>query len=104
MNWRIKKQDDGVDYRVGKEYFTTFELEIVTNDQRNETGPHKEPNDSVVENIYSADSEHGIFKWRVIARRSGSESSASIEYVEAILIPDHCEETETPQFEIEYDY
>jgi hypothetical protein len=101
MSWKIVLETETVHYTIGDESFTTSDIQLVKSELHNEPGGYKEPEDTVVEETYSADSEHGTFTWKVRARRSGFETYAAIEDIFEISIPSSEIEADTPSFDVE---
>lgn len=103
MSWEIVLKTETVDYSIRDESFTTSEIKLVDSNIYNEPGGYKEPEDTVVEETYSAESEHGTFTWKVQARRSGFETYAVIVDVFETNIPSPEIEADTPSFDVEHD-
>jgi len=101
LSWQINLVSNKAYYEFRGEGYETEDLAI--NDRKKwseEGGGYKEPGDSVEKAIYAADSEHGIFRWEVTARRSGFNTYADIEEVCLVDSPKDCEVTDYPRFEI----
>lgn len=81
----------------------TFTINSIALDNRNirteRGGGYQEPDDTIMEDVYSATTEHGIFRWNVTARASGFDARADIEDIELVQIPSGCE-CDLPDFEI----
>ena len=100
MAWEIEWDGYSVDYTYRDESFEIDDIGLKNRKIYQEpSGGYKEPADDVMEDIYTAESEHGVFEWLVIARRSGFNSYADIEDVQLLSEPQGCD-SEAPSFEI----
>ncbi|WP_182755151.1 hypothetical protein [Pseudoalteromonas sp. SR44-2] len=100
MAWSIEWDGKSVEYVYRDESFEINEITLKERDIRDEpSSGYQEPNDTVMHDIYKANTEHGDFEWSVTARTSGYETHAEIDDVEYIKIPNGCE-SEAPSFEI----
>jgi hypothetical protein len=103
MTWEIRLDSSSVSYEFKGESYETYEIEFVNSSSSQEkSGGYQEPADDVVINKYQADSEHGLFKWSVTARRSGFDSWGEIEDIYENTEPKGCE-GELPCFSISHD-
>lgn len=105
MSAQISCKTDCIEYIVNNsddESFTAGYLKLESEKSYQEDGgDYKAPKDDVVTQIYSAESDHGDFRWEVTSRRSGFDSFAEIEEVRLIEAPENCDPLDTPRFTIE---
>lgn len=88
-------------YRIGEDCFRTSVIKKTDYRFWNEpSSGYKEPPDTVIEEVYQADSEHGVFTWKVRARRSGFDTYLTIEDIECTS-PDEKIEVDEPTFDTE---
>ncbi|HHR6469828.1 TPA: hypothetical protein ACS8CE_003443 [Providencia alcalifaciens] len=81
--------------------FLTSDLSLVSSHVSQEkSAGYKEPDDTVMTQIYTAESDHGEFRWEVTVRREGFNSFAEIEDVRLIEAPEDCETLDSPSFKI----
>ncbi|KAB7674504.1 hypothetical protein [Plesiomonas shigelloides] len=100
MAWQIKWNGYSIGYTYRNESFEINDIYLKNRKIRQEpSSGYKEPDDDVMEDIYYAESEHGIFEWLVIARRSGFDGYAVIEDIYLLSKPEGCD-SEAPSFEI----
>lgn len=100
MSWGIKWDGSSVEYTFQGETFAIDSIAYDKGEIRNERGGgYKEPDDTIVEDVYFAKSEHGTFRWKVSARASGFDAHADIEEVVLVQVPTGCE-CDLPVFEI----
>lgn len=101
MAWEIKIKSRSFEYQSGEEVFSNDSVRSIDRKLWKEpSGGYQEPDDDVIQDTYSAESDHGIFQWTVTARREGLNGYAEIESVELIKAPDACELIEYPSFSI----
>lgn len=100
MAWEIIWDGNSVDYTFNDESFSIDEIVFVSNEVHEEEGGYKEPNDCVMTDKYSAETQHGSFEWEVTGRTTGFNTQPDIENVEIIKAPAGCE-SDLPGFEIE---
>ncbi len=102
MSWEIKLDSKNIEYEFEKNNYQTYDINLVgTNHYQEKSSGYKEPDDIVVEETYQADSEHGLFIWKVIARSTGFNTYADdIENTQEVSVPENCETNETPSFSI----
>ena len=100
MSSEIEWNGYDVEYTYGDESYVIDDVSSISVKHHQEkSAGHQEPDDDVVTEVFSADTEHGEFRWSVTARRSGFESSAEIEDVEVLQEPEGCD-AESPSFTI----
>jgi hypothetical protein len=99
MAWEIQLKVCSVDYVYDDESFEINNVKLKSSQNYQEPGGYKTPADDIIEEIYSAESEHGVFEWLVIAKRSGFDTYAEIEDVQLLKQPQGCD-SDTPNFEI----
>ncbi|WP_323086619.1 hypothetical protein [Providencia alcalifaciens] len=104
MSIEINCNSDYVEYMYENNEdnsFLTGDLSLVaSNVSQEKSAGYKEPDDTVMTQIYMAESDHGEFRWEVTARREGFNSFAEIEDVRLIEAPENCETLDLPSFEI----
>jgi hypothetical protein len=103
MSWKIVLKNDIVEYSIGNDSFNTDEIQLVESKYFNEPGGYKEPEDTICEEVYSAASEHGVFTWKVRAKKSDFDTFADIEEVYEIITPIQGIESDTPSFDVEHE-
>lgn len=105
MAWTVDVKSNNAEYQYGSEdltFFTGSPRLIDIKFHKEPSGGYQEPDDDVANATFIADSEHGLFKWVVIARRSGFSTSVEIEDIEAEL-PEATEIIQGPSFYIDQD-
>ncbi len=102
MSWQIQLLSNDIEYIKKDETYQTNVISLTGSEFHKEpSGGYQEPEDDVLEQIYSADSDHGQFQWRVTSRRTGFNSFPDdIEEVELISAPESCETVNDPSFAI----
>ena len=101
MTWEIKLATEHVEYENCGEIYSTKSIFRVDRKIHFEpSAGYQEPEDQVIEDIYKADSEHGLFEWVVTARLTGFNSHAEIDDIQA-KEPEHCEILNQPSFFVE---
>ncbi|MBD0786741.1 hypothetical protein HUO09_10305 [Vibrio sp. Y2-5] len=101
MAWEITWNGSSVNYTFGEEDFSIDEITRINRKSFDEpSGGYKEPNDSVMVDVYEAITEHGTFEWTVTAKCEGFNGYADIDDVQQTKEPKGCT-TEIPVFEIE---
>jgi len=101
MSWEIKLDADYVDYVCCEKNHLTQHISRVDRKRYSEpSSGYQEPDDDVMEDTYRADSDHGVFEWVVIARRTGFNAYADIYDVSQIKVPEKCEVSMPPAFSI----
>lgn len=98
MSFEIVLKSDRVIYQLGEKSFSTDKIEKIDSNKFHEPGVYKEPESTVIEEIYQANSERGIFKWKVRACRHGYDGYASIDDIFLISSPDPRIEADDPSF------
>ncbi|GEM_PF-1513950 len=101
MSWKINLHSSTIEYQLGDDSFYTDDIKLLDEKFYTEPGGYKEPDETVCEATYEADSEHGKFTWKVTARCSGFDTDAVIEEVCETITPDQSIEADTPSFYIE---
>lgn len=104
MSWQIVCNTDYIEYLFDNNeenpHLTGYLAFASENSYQEESGEYKAPKDDVVTQVYTADSDHGVFIWKVTARRSGFNTYAEIEDVYLIEAPENCETLDSPRFSI----
>ncbi|MDF9619618.1 hypothetical protein P5705_18385 [Pseudomonas entomophila] len=106
MAWTVDVNSNGAEYQYSSEdltFFTDAPRLVDIKFDKEPSGGYKEPDDDVANATFLADSEHGLFKWVVTARRSGFSTSVEIEEVLEIEVPEAAEIIHGPSFYIEQD-
>ena len=104
MSWEISLISKNISYQFQDKEFQTQQIfhegrKII----EEKSGGYKETDDTVMIDIYKANSDHGFFMWSVSARRSGFESQAYIDddEINEISVPENCTCLEKPKFKID---
>ncbi|WP_409523674.1 hypothetical protein [Nitrincola sp. MINF-07-Sa-05] len=100
MSWEIVSNSTTARYNLGEDSYQTETIKLVSKKFHSEPGDYKEPEDTVCIATFQADSLHGMFSWKVSARRSGFEINPAIEEVFETTIPDPSIEVDEPAFDI----
>lgn len=106
MSWEIVCNTDYIDYSVTNNEDESFFTNTIVFQNRKilqeESSEYKAPKDDVMIDTYIANSDHGVFKWTVTARRSGFNSFAVIEDT-YLTEPNGCEALSSAFFNIKSD-
>ncbi len=105
MTWGIVCETNRVEYAINvngkEENFVSKGIVFVNREITTEpSSAYKGPEDDVMTDKYSAESEHGDFVWEVVARRAGFDGHASIESTE-VTIPESCKLLIDAKFDIQ---
>lgn len=78
MHWDIKPKNESAQYTLGDE---SYEIQIALVEQTFSSAPgfdHKMPDDILINAIYRAESDHGLFEWTVNAEIAHDSASGDV--------------------------
>ena len=98
MSWTVKVRSNQFNYFFNGEKFTaTVSLKEEKFSKEKSSG-YQEPDDDVLNSIFSSETEHGYFEWSVRSVRTGFNSYAEIEDEEMTKQPENVEDYDGLEF------